>query len=255
MRFASLGSGSKGNATLVDSGDSTLLIDCGFSIRETERRFRRLNFSPENLTAILVTHEHSDHLRGVMPLARKYGLTVYMTPGTSTQAKGLDKVRVELIKASCRFDVGDFQVTPVAVPHDAREPVQYLVRAGALTLGVLTDLGRVTPHLVTEYRHCDGLLLEANHDVGMLKDGPYPRHLQKRVGGDWGHLNNVQSLNLLQQLALDNMQHLVLGHISQKNNSVSLLKTLLADIEAAVPSTLYACQDEGFGWLDLCQPV
>lgn len=250
MRFASLGSGSKGNATLVVCGDTALLIDCGFTLKETERRLARLGWSPNQLSAILVTHEHGDHLRGVMPLAKKYQLEVYMTAGTGRQIqRGREHIRQ--INAGSGFRLGAIDALPVAVPHDAREPVQYVLKDGELTLGILTDLGSVTPHVVEQYRHCDGLLLEANHDTLMLRSGPYPYRLQQRVGGNWGHLNNHQALGLLQQLDLQRMQHLVLAHISQQNNTLAAVRGMMAEVETVVPATSYACQDEGFDWIEL----
>ncbi len=250
MRFASLGSGSKGNATLVAFRDTALLIDCGFSLKETEKRLARLGFSAGDLSAVLVTHEHGDHLRGVMPLANKYGLKVFMTPGTG-KATPAGKARVEEVHASVAFQLGDIEVRPVAVPHDAREPVQYVLHGGDLTLGILTDLGSVTPHVVEQYRSCDGLLLEANHDPTMLRNGPYPYRLQQRVAGDWGHLNNQQAFELLAQLDLERIQHLVLAHISRQNNSLEAVRDVMADIETQVSATSYACQEQGFSWIEL----
>ena len=250
MRFASLGSGSKGNGTLVEDQHSCVMIDCGFSVRETERRLKRLNRSADDLTAILVTHEHGDHIRGVLPLAKKYSLPVFMTAGT---AKTLNHIHdgIELIDSERGFKCGSFEVTPVAVPHDAREPVQFVLRTRRHALGVLTDLGTITPHVVEQYFHCDGLLLESNHDCNMLANGPYPPALKRRVGGDWGHLNNGQAAGLLSHLQLDRMQQLVLGHISEQNNSVSLVRETMAAIEAQLEAVHYACQDKGFGWLEL----
>lgn len=247
MRFASLGSGSKGNATLVESGDTCVLVDCGFSVRETERRLARLGREPGDLAAILVTHEHGDHWRGVAPLARKFDLPVYMTAGTARAVKAT-LPRLSLIDRRAPFAVGALAVTAVTVPHDAREPVQFLFRRGPRTVGVLTDLGCITPHVVEHYKDCDGLLLEANHDPAMLAQGPYPPGLKRRVGGDWGHLNNGQAATLLAQVERRRLQKLVLGHISLQNNRQALVAAAIDDYQGELNSVHYACQDEGFDW-------
>lgn len=248
MRFASLGSGSKGNATLVEWRDTCLLVDCGFSIKETELRLARLERRPEQLTAILVTHEHGDHMRGVMPLARRYNIPVMMTAGTAKAAGHEARTGITLVADMQELSIGQLRVEPVAVPHDAREPVQFVFRSPENCLGVLTDLGSISPHVVDRYRECDGLLLEANHDTGMLANGPYPYPLKRRVGGDWGHLNNTQSADLLGAINARRLQTLVLGHISRKNNHPDRVRAAVGALTAHVPTVLYACQDAGFPW-------
>ena len=248
LRFASLGSGSKGNGTLVENDSTCVLVDCGFSVKETERRLQRLNRSPSDLSAILVTHEHGDHLRGVAPLARKYGLPVSMTCGTAIAAGYKSEDNVHTVLPHQRFAVGSLAVMPVTVPHDAREPVQYVIHANGLKLGVLTDLGSITANVLEHFADCDGLLLEANHDVKMLAVGPYPPSLKRRVGSAWGHLNNGQSAQLLSQVETGKLQTLVLGHISEKNNALALVKEAVASAVADVGKTVYACQDQGFSW-------
>lgn len=251
MRFASLGSGSKGNGTLVEWGNTCVLVDCGFSLRETEQRLARLGRRPEQLTAILVTHEHTDHLRGVMPLARCYGIAVIMTAGTAHGGRLGAGNQLRLIDGDGEFGVGDLGVTPVAVPHDARQPVQYVFRSGRHTLGLLTDLGAITPHVVENYRRCDGLLLEANHDAAMLAGGTYPPSVKQRVGGPWGHLNNCQAAEFLGSIERDRLQTLVIGHISQRNNRPALVAVEVAPWILGINRVSYACQDQGFSWLTL----
>ena len=191
LRFASLGSGSKGNGTLVEDNASCVLIDCGFSVRETERRLRRLGRSPEDISAILVTHEHGDHIRGVAALARKYRLPVRLTHGTRFAGRFPAGDDVQEIVPHQPFQVCSLSIMPVAVPHDAREPVQFVIRSGELAVGVLTDLGTVTASVIEHYSQCDGLLVEANHDTEMLATGPYPYPLKRRVGGDWRRLRDA----------------------------------------------------------------
>lgn len=248
IRLASLGSGSKGNGTLVESGNSCVLVDCGFSVRETERRLARLGRTATDLTAILVTHEHSDHGRGVLPLARKYRLPIILTAGTARALNpaGADEVRV--IDTRNPFAVGSFEVTPVAVPHDAREPVQFIFARDGRRVGVLTDLGCITPHVVESFNGCDGLLIEANHDPDMLAHGPYPPALKRRVGGDWGHLSNQQCAGLLARIDRRCLQLVVLGHISQHNNTVALVEEAVSPYREELHDVHYACQAEGFDW-------
>ncbi len=248
MRFASLGSGSRGNATVVEWHSGLLMVDCGFTIKATEQRMARLGKSPEDLKAIIVTHEHSDHLKGVAPLARKYDIPVYMTPGTF-KSKDLGRLPVlNLIEGYQPFTLEGMDVMPVAVPHDAREPAQFVFHDGQFRLGVLTDLGSITPHIESSFDGCDALVLEANHDPAMLACGPYPPSLKQRVGGLWGHLSNQQTAGLLERLDLEKLQHLIVAHISQKNNSLSLTEEALAGVLHRVSNVLYACQDEGFDW-------
>ena len=251
MHFTSLGSGSKGNATVVHCGETRILIDCGFSVRETEKRLSLRGVDASQLSAILVTHEHTDHIRGVLPLARKYQLPVMLTSGTSKALKEHSKVKLVLIDTNVPFNVGDLELTPVSVAHDAREPVQFVIRGRGLTLGVLTDLGSITPHVLESYSQCEGLLIEFNHDAEMLANGSYPTALKNRVGGAWGHLNNQQAFQLLQNIQVDRLQQLVICHISQQNNNLALIKEKISVMACQLPEVLYACQDRGFPWVEL----
>lgn len=248
LAFASIGSGSKGNGTLVAFEDTCVLVDCGFSVRETEVRLRRLQLEPEKLAAILVTHEHNDHISGVGALARKYGLPVYLTAGTWHSGRIGDIRSHRIINNHQAFQIGKLTIQPVAVPHDAREPVQYVFRSGSLALGVLTDLGSITPHVIEQYRHCDALLLEANHCLEMLEDGPYPAGLKQRVGGDWGHLSNQQTAILLQAMTKP-LKHLVLAHLSEQNNHPSRVEEYLRPYWPKAANVLFANQQQGFDWL------
>lgn len=250
-RFASLGSGSSGNATLVAAGDQAILIDCGFSVKELKRRLQRLGFPLEGIIAVLCTHEHGDHAKGVGTLARREGIPTYMSRGTMLAA-GFDVIEsIQVLSADSEINIGPFSVRAVTVPHDAREPLQFVVSVSGKKIGVLTDLGCVTELVVDAYSACDALLIEANHDKELLAIGPYPYALQQRVGSDWGHLNNEQTRDLLTRLDLNLVQHLVVGHISQKNNCMDLVREVLADQIDALPSVTLANQDEGFAWLQL----
>ncbi len=251
MRFASLGSGSKGNGTLIDDGNTCVLIDLGFTIKETVRRLDRLELTPHDLDAILVTHEHADHIHGVAGFARKFNKPVYLTPGTY-QTKMGQLPALHRINCHQSFQLGTFEVSPVAVPHDAKEPCQYVLASNGKTVGVLTDLGHVTPHVKSAYRDCDALLLECNHDMTMLRDGPYPYQLKVRVGGDYGHLNNGQAAELLDAVNLERLQHLVISHISEQNNQSSLAREAIEPrLNGWGGNLIVASQQEGFSWISL----
>jgi phosphoribosyl 1,2-cyclic phosphodiesterase len=249
LEFSSLGSGSKGNGTLVRHDDCLLLIDCGFSVKQTEKRLARLGVSAEQLDALLITHEHGDHIGGVGPLSRKYQLPVYMTAGTK-RSKDIGVIsKLCIIKNYRAFTVKSIEVTPVAVPHDAAEPAQYVFEAGRKRLGLLTDLGGITPHVESHYRTCDGLLLEANHDLQMLASSQYPPTIKQRVSSSWGHLSNEQAASFLSNLNCNRLQQLVIGHISQQNNCLELVRKIIDPVVSSVGHVQYACQQQGFDWI------
>ncbi len=221
MRFASLGSGSRGNSTLVQFGETMLMIDNGFSIKETDKRMARLGITGDDISAILVTHEHGDHVGGVARYARRYNVPVWASHGTAAMIKNVETLHC--FNSHKVFELGDISVEPILVPHDAREPTQFVFSSNNLKLGVMTDTGSITPHMVEALMDCDGLLLECNYDRDMLINGAYPESLKRRVLGDWGHLDNQQSIELLQRVNTDDLQHLVLAHVSEKNNSHELV--------------------------------
>lgn len=219
MQFCALGSGSRGNATVIDSGKTRLLLDCGFPAKELESRAAQAGFDLDSLDAIIVTHEHGDHIRGVGAVARRYKLPVFATHGTLRKGKCGNLPRENRFSPHCdAFQVGDITVKPVPVPHDATEPCQFVFTAKHKTLGILTDLGCITPLITESFKRLDMLLLECNHDSQMLANGPYPPRLQARVGGNLGHLNNFQAMSLLESIESDQLEYLVFGHLSEKNN-------------------------------------
>jgi phosphoribosyl 1,2-cyclic phosphodiesterase len=231
------------------------LIDLGFSIRETIRRLELLGVEPERIHACLVTHEHSDHLSGVRAFAEKFGKPVYLTEGTRRAwavRHCLDRVTVHTVDINQTFRLGDVDITPVPVPHDAREPVQYTFTYGSVKLGVLTDLGMVTPAVCRAYEECTALLVEANHDLTMLRNGGYPASLKRRVAGDWGHLNNDQTADLVRTIAAKNLlTHLIVGHISQQNNHPDQVALAIEPAARGIQHIHYASQDSGLDWIDL----
>jgi len=252
MRFASLGSGSRGNATLVEAGATRLLLDCGFSCAETEKRLARLGLEPGQIDAILVTHEHSDHIAGVARFSRRFDIPVWMTAGTEAVHRGGELAAWHCFSSHERFFIGDVLIDPYPVPHDAREPCQFVFSDGAVRLGVLTDAGSITAHMIRALDDLDALILECNHDPEMLACGPYPPRLQQRVGGRYGHLSNQQAADLLKQIDTARLQHLVAAHLSEKNNRVELARRALAQALCCTAQDIsVAEQDSGFAWRDI----
>jgi len=253
MRFASLGSGSRGNALLVEAGNTRLLIDAGFGPREMSRRLERLGLAADDVDAVLVTHEHSDHIGGVFSCARRFDWAVLLTHGTLTACRGSSAdARTTVIDSHESFSVGDICVQPFPVPHDAREPVQFVLADGARRLGVLTDAGHVTPHMVAMLDACDALVLECNHDVRMLAQGSYPQALKRRIGGQWGHLDNAAAASLLSQINHSNLRHVVAAHLSEENNCPAFAQVALSGVMGCGQDWIgVATQDDGFAWRDL----
>jgi phosphoribosyl 1,2-cyclic phosphodiesterase len=254
MRFASLGSGSQGNALLVESGGTRVLLDCGFPLSEATSRLARLGLEASSLDAIIVTHEHGDHGGGVAKLAARHGLPVYLTRGTLSGlgADGRELGNRKLIDAYTPFAIGAIEVTPYTVPHDAREPVQFVLGDGAARLGVLTDTGQPTAHIAQSLSGVNALVLECNHDLDMLMNGPYAAPLKKRIASRLGHLSNEASAELLQAMDCSRLQHLVAAHLSKANNTPELARAALAGALGCAPEWIgVATQDEGFGWREI----
>ncbi len=249
LRFSSLGSGSRGNATLVETGQTCVMVDCGFSVIETRRRLARLGKEPADLAGILVTHEHSDHIGGVAALARRFNIPVWMTAGTSVMHADTDVPHLDWFNGHEDLTIGDLHITPFPVPHDAREPCQFVFSDGVVRLGVLTDTGSITGHIRQVLDGCEALLLECNHDTAMLADGPYPAMLKRRVGGHLGHLSNAQAAELLSDINTSALQHLAIAHLSDKNNRPDLARAALARVLKCAPEWIaVADQAVGLDW-------
>ena len=220
MRFSVLGSGSKGNCTLVESGSTRVLIDNGFSGKEILRRLRAVGVEPESLTAVIVTHEHDDHVKGVGVLARRLHLPVYANEATHRASE----TRVGRISGRREFGTGEpfaingLRLHPFTVSHDAADPIGLVVDDGLCSLGYCTDTGMITQLIRHHLQRCQALILEANHDVRMLREGPYPMPLQQRVLSSRGHLANEDALALAAQLTAAQLRLLVLAHLSEVNN-------------------------------------
>lgn len=254
MRFASLGSGSEGNALVVQAGRTCVLVDCGFTLVEAGARLARLGLAVDCISGIVVTHEHGDHIAGVARLARKRAIPVWLTHGTrQAQCDALAGLSsLTEINPHHSFDVGELQIQPYAVPHDAAEPVQYVFSDGAKRLGILTDAGCSTPHIEATLSGCDALVLECNHDPEMLANGDYPSSLKQRVGGRFGHLSNTDAAALLAQLDNSRLQHIVAAHLSRKNNTRELaIAALSAVLNCNKDWIAVATQEEGLAWREI----
>lgn len=254
MRFASLGSGSEGNGLLVEAGQTQILMDCGFGLQDTLLRMARLGVSPEQLSGIVVTHEHGDHISGVARLARKFDLPVWLTHGTLRSQEGVFAgiANVREIDPHAAFSIGAIEVIPYPVPHDAAQPVQFVFGDGVGRLGVLTDTGCSTAHIEQTLSGCDALVLECNHDSAMLMASDYPYSLKQRVGGRFGHLNNQEAAAILTRLDLSRLQHLIAAHLSRRNNTPELaVRALSAAAKCEESWVGVATQEEGFAWREI----
>jgi phosphoribosyl 1,2-cyclic phosphodiesterase len=252
MRFASLGSGSGGNALVVEAGTTRLMVDCGFGVEVTARRLARIGLAPGDLTGILVTHEHDDHVGSALPFARRHKLRVWMTHGTAQAIGRLNSKHIVPIDGHGTFALGDIEVQPFPVPHDAREPVQFVLGDGAVRLGVLTDIGAPTRHVEAMLSGCDGLVLECNHDMAMLETGPYPPPLKARIGGPFGHLANDAAAALLKAIDRSRLKHVVAAHLSETNNRPELARAALSAALGCAPEWVgVADQANGFDWRSL----
>lgn len=246
MGFASLGSGSRGNGTVVALDGKVFLIDCGFTLKQAEQRLARLGLSGGDLTAILVTHEHSDHIGGVAALSHKYSIDVHASYGTLKY--DLRGARTIPFDGDSPFEIDGVAINPVCVPHDAREPTAFVLQSDDETIGILSDLGTVTSHVFNEFQGCTHALVEANHDPMMLARGSYPARLKRRVGADYGHLSNEQAYGLLNRIAHPEL-HVVIGHVSEQNNSLDVLKEGLLPLDNSLASLQIATQNNGFDWI------
>jgi phosphoribosyl 1,2-cyclic phosphodiesterase len=251
LRFASLGSGSEGNALIVQCNETAVMLDCGFGIREIAKRAERIGFDLATLDAIVVTHEHSDHVGGAARVARNLGIPVWMTFGTLTATQSMwSEVTVRGFDSHDAFAIGDIECSPFPVPHDAREPSQMVFGDGDVRLGVLTDVGEATPYIESVLRDCDALFLEANHCETMLAQSSYPWSLKARIAGRYGHLSNRVSADLLGRIATPRLRCVVGAHLSQQNNTSELVMNAFREaLGESETSISIATQSAGSAWI------
>ena len=228
MRMCSIASGSSGNCIYVGSDHTHLLVDTGISRKRIEEGLKKLEIKGEEIDGVLITHEHSDHIQGLGVLSRKYELPIYATKGTiegisgSTSLGKMPDGLFHTIRADEPFRLGDIEVKPFAISHDACEPTGYRFECGGRSAAVATDLGKYDEYTVSNLTGLDAVLLEANHDIHMLEVGGYPYYLKQRILGDKGHLSNELSGRLLCDILHDNLKHIILGHLSKENNYARL---------------------------------
>lgn len=256
MRFCSLGSGSAGNATLIetttDAGKARLLIDCGMPYKHLDERLAKRGLGLQDITAVFVTHEHSDHMGCARQLVAQDQLPVWMSRGTFA-AMGTPELasRIRFAQDGVPIDLGALQLNPFTVAHDAKEPLQLTVTDGDQRFGLLTDLGHVTSYVTQQMQNLDAVVLEFNHDEAMLRTSKYPPFLKQRIAGDYGHLSNVQALDLLQGIGHKGLRHVVAAHLSEQNNSPAIVRSVIAPHQALLSYQVHIADAEaGFDWID-----
>ena len=229
-----LGSGSWGNAVLIEAGGTRVLVDAGFSPRGMAARLQFAEVLPESIAAVIVTHEHIDHVNGVVRCATRWGWRIFASAGTRTGCASLAKASVETVSTRGTFTIGQLDLTTLAVSHDANEPIAIIAtsRETSAKTAIVYDLGVFTETLLRAIRGVDILMIEANHDVAMLRNGPYPPGVQRRIASRYGHLSNDDAARVARQCAHKGLSHVVLAHLSQKNNRPRIaIETVRAALE------------------------
>lgn len=225
--LSSIASGSNGNCYYIGNSRDAILVDAGISCRETEKRMARKGLSMQQVRAIFVSHEHTDHVKGLSVLANKYQLPVFLTDGTRSACKlAIPDRLLHPLSDLQSVGIGDLSVTSFRKYHDAADPHSFLVRGEGYTVGVFTDIGRICDRLPTFFGQCDAIFLETNYDVEMLMNGRYPYFLKNRIRGGYGHLSNVEALELFLQCRSPRLSHLFLSHLSRDNNDPELVYRL-----------------------------
>ena len=255
LRFRSLGSGSTGNATLVEARSGAtvtrLLIDCGFGLRQLDARLARVGLAASDIHAVFVTHEHDDHIGCTHALSMRERVSVWMSEGSWLATGGRDyEGRLQFARDGAAIEIGDITIEPFTVPHDAREPLQLVCSDGQRRIGVLTDLGHATPYVLERLAGLDALLLECNHDGGMLANSSYPPFLKARVGGNYGHLSNAAAAAIARAVHHAGLRHVLAAHLSLQNNRPEIVRRMLAEaLGAAEHEMLTADAAHGSDWL------
>ncbi len=256
LRFRSLASGSSGNATLIEGSDglhrTRVLVDCGLGLRQLIARLAVEGIGPADLDGIFITHEHGDHIGCAPMLVARYGVPLWTSAGTAQYAAfaGLESA-LNLVRDGQVFAIGGLQLHPFTVPHDAREPLQLRCTDGDRVLGLMTDIGHVTGHALAALAGCHALVLESNHDAELLAQSRYPDFLKRRVGGQHGHLSNVQAAAALGALHHDRLNTVVAAHLSERNNRPELVSRAFAAVLGCGEADVLLAERHGRGWLDV----
>jgi len=243
LYLASLNSGSNGNCYYVGTATEAVLVDAGISCREIEKRMLRLGLKTEHVRALFITHEHSDHIRGVEVFSRKHNIPVYISEATHTNSKLF--IREDLLNyfgETSSFSIGELQVQAFRKFHDAADPYSFMISGHAINIGVMTDIGHACEEVIKAFRQCHAAVLEANYDEEMLMQGPYPYYLKQRISSREGHLSNLQALELFKEHRHEQLSHLILAHLSRENNSPQLVHQLFSE-QAGMTSICVASRD------------
>jgi phosphoribosyl 1,2-cyclic phosphodiesterase len=252
LRFCALGSGSRGNALLVEHDETLIMIDCGLPLKTLVRRLDAAGRSLDDIDALLITHEHGDHSRGIRPFTRKHDVPLWATSGTAQVVEAIETF--ERLRCDSELSIGSIDIRPVPVPHDAREPCQFVFSAGGQRLGLLTDTGHATPVIREALRACDAIAIEFNHDRGMLLNGSYPEAVKARVDSRYGHLNNDQTVELIADVAHGGLQWVMGLHLSEQNNSPERVRATAARVtDSSGVELRLATQDEASPWLEVAR--
>ncbi len=224
--FQVLASGSKGNAILIGSDSTRIMLDAGLSARELSKRLEGAGFAAEQLDALIISHEHQDHVLGAGPLSRRYDLPVYLTQGTLEHLppKVGQLASTQVFRSGVSFRIGDLLIHPFAICHDAREPVGFVFEHNGSRMGVCTDLGVVTQLVRSRLQGCHGLIIESNYDPERLKNGPYTWSLKQRIAGSHGHLSNSDTIGLLRDIHHPGLRAVLMAHLSETNNDPALVR-------------------------------
>lgn len=258
LRFKNLGSGSTGNASIIEAqcGQQTtrLLVDCGLGLRELERRLIRADLELEDLDALFITHEHADHVGHTKRVAHTLGIPVWMSQGTWLACDGLDwglaREQINIARDLQTIAVGAIEITPFTVPHDAREPLQVKLSDGNVSMGLLTDLGHVSAHILDQLKGCNALLMETNHDTELLKASTYPQFLKDRISGPLGHLSNEAACELAKRLNHPGLGQVVAAHLSERNNLPEIVSACLSQALGRQNDEIWvASPDLGSQWV------
>lgn len=256
MRFKSLGSGSTGNALVIESASvqgavTRILVDCGFTQKELVMRLAAAGLQPADLSAVFITHEHSDHLGCAFKFTQRWGIPLWMSEGTAMSLESAAS-GIQFAHDGRSFEIGHLRLTPFTVPHDAREPLQLRVEDSRSRLGVLTDLGQPTDYVIRNIYNCHALFLESNHEPELLARSSYPVWLKRRVSGALGHLSNQVAADILKEIRHSALQQVVAAHLSQQNNQPEYVTQLFAPLLGCAPEQVrIADADSGTPWIDI----